>query len=149
MMMWILRSLYGVLIVGVAVYITSIFAKEVEVWKPVLSLGSIVGIGVLVIVTDIMIRRKEITTISAVYVGLLLGLLLGKLFADALQTYLTEGVRTEFVQPIRLLIAIIFCYVATSLLLQTKDEFRFIIPYVEFSKQVKGNRPRSEERRVG
>jgi uncharacterized protein YacL len=25
--------------------------------------------------------------------------------------------------------------------LQTKDEFRFIIPYVEFSKQVKGNRP--------
>jgi uncharacterized protein YacL len=28
-----------------------------------------------------------------------------------------------------------------STLLQTKDEFRFIIPYVEFSKQVKGGRP--------
>ena len=28
-----------------------------------------------------------------------------------------------------------------STLLQTKDEFRFIIPYVEFSKQVKGARP--------
>src|SRR5439155_1865763 len=26
-------------------------------------------------------------------------------------------------------------------LLQTKDEFRFIIPYVEFSKQIKGGRP--------
>src|SRR5205085_9642026 len=25
--------------------------------------------------------------------------------------------------------------------LQTKDEFRFIIPYVEFSKQVKGSKP--------
>ena len=28
-----------------------------------------------------------------------------------------------------------------STLLQTKDEFRFIIPYVEFSKQIKGSRP--------
>src|SRR6185295_2056070 len=33
------------------------------------------------------------------------------------------------------------CYLAVSLLLQTKDEFRFIIPYVEFSKQVKGAKP--------
>src|SRR5436190_7982132 len=28
-----------------------------------------------------------------------------------------------------------------STLLQTKDEFRFIIPYVEFAKQVKGVKP--------
>jgi uncharacterized protein YacL len=26
-------------------------------------------------------------------------------------------------------------------LIQTKDDFRFIIPYVEFSKQIKGARP--------
>jgi uncharacterized protein YacL len=36
---------------------------------------------------------------------------------------------------------VICCYVTISTLLQTKDEFRFIIPYVEFSKQVKGGRP--------
>jgi uncharacterized protein YacL len=28
-----------------------------------------------------------------------------------------------------------------SFLLQTKDDFRFVIPYVEFSKEVKGRRP--------
>ncbi len=33
------------------------------------------------------------------------------------------------------------CYVAISTLVQTKDDFRFLIPYVEFSKQVKGGRP--------
>jgi uncharacterized protein YacL len=38
-------------------------------------------------------------------------------------------------------ITVICCYVSISTLLQTKDEFRFIIPYVEFSKQVKGGRP--------
>jgi uncharacterized protein YacL len=31
--------------------------------------------------------------------------------------------------------------VSVSTLLQTKDEFRFIIPYVEFSKQLKGSKP--------
>ena len=33
------------------------------------------------------------------------------------------------------------CYVCVSTLLQTKDDFRFIIPYMEFSKEVKGSRP--------
>jgi uncharacterized protein YacL len=33
------------------------------------------------------------------------------------------------------------CYICISTLLQTKDDFRFIIPYVEFSKEVKGARP--------
>src|SRR5262249_49642131 len=142
MIMLALRGLFGILIVGVAVYVASIYTQKMEdVGSAIISMVIIVSFGALVIATDVLLRRKEITTISAIYFGLLLGLLLGKLFADALQTYLTEGVRTEFVQTIRLLIAIVFCYVATSTLLQTKDEFRFIIPYVEFSKQVKGNRP--------
>src|SRR5438034_10229180 len=40
-----------------------------------------------------------------------------------------------------LFITLITCYLAVSLLLQTKDDFRFLIPYVEFSKQIKGARP--------
>ena len=41
----------------------------------------------------------------------------------------------------RFALTVICCYLAISTLLQTRDDFRFIIPYVEFSKQVKGNRP--------
>ncbi len=44
-------------------------------------------------------------------------------------------------QTLRLLITVICCYVSISTLLQTKDEFRFIIPYVEFSRQIKGPKP--------
>ena len=40
-----------------------------------------------------------------------------------------------------LVCTVVCCYVSISILVQTKDEFRFIIPYVEFSKQVKGGRP--------
>jgi uncharacterized protein YacL len=41
---------------------------------------------------------------------------------------------------IRVFITVVCCYITIATLLQTKDEFRFIIPYVEFSKQVKGGK---------
>jgi len=41
----------------------------------------------------------------------------------------------------KLLLFLIMPYICISLLLQTKDDFRFVIPYVEFAKEVKGGRP--------
>ena len=35
----------------------------------------------------------------------------------------------------------VLCYVCISLLMQTRNDFRFIIPYVEFAKEVKGLKP--------
>jgi uncharacterized protein YacL len=40
-----------------------------------------------------------------------------------------------------LALATIVCYTCISILLQTKNDFRFIIPYVEFAKEVKGLKP--------
>src|SRR5207249_8538494 len=49
--------------------------------------------------------------------------------------------RHKFIQVVNLLIGVIACYLSISFILQTKDDFRFVIPYVEFSKQTKGARP--------
>ncbi len=35
----------------------------------------------------------------------------------------------------------ICCYFCVSFILQTKDDIRFVIPYVEFAKQLRGQRP--------
>ena len=35
----------------------------------------------------------------------------------------------------------VLCYTCISMLMQTKDDFRFIIPYVEFAKEIKGLKP--------
>src|SRR5437763_11788111 len=40
-----------------------------------------------------------------------------------------------------LTICMVLCYLCISVLIQTKDDFRFIIPYVEFAKEVKGLKP--------
>src|SRR5690606_1473304 len=42
---------------------------------------------------------------------------------------------------IKLAIGITMCYLAVSIVLTTKDDFRLVIPYVEFAKQMRGVRP--------
>jgi uncharacterized protein YacL len=110
---------------------------------------SLFGFGIVAV--DLLTRNKQITTLSAVYFGLLLGLTLGYIFSAALSPFLFEWEPSidpilahredVYRKGVTLLLTVACCYVTISTLLQTKDEFRFIIPYVEFSKQVKGGRP--------
>ncbi len=46
-----------------------------------------------------------------------------------------------FISTVKLMIGVICCYLTISFILQTKDDIRFVIPYVEFSRQAKGGRP--------
>ena len=97
-----------------------------------------------VVTFDLMSGSKDITTLSAIAFGLLGGLVVSYLFWAALNPivmqYLTSlGVHgPRLASTLQVMITVVICYLAVSMLLQTKDEFRFIIPYVEFSKQVKG-----------
>jgi uncharacterized protein YacL len=142
-LLWVLRGCFGVLVIGMASFAFSYYSRGSEDWRPgAEAFAGVLAIGLLVVVTDILVRNKQITTISAIYFGLLLGLLLGTLFSMALEPFLDPVFwDKQGMQAIRLLITAICCYASISLLLQTKDEFRFIIPYVEFAKQIKGGRP--------
>jgi len=143
MLLWLLRGAYSALVVGMAIFSISFFIESGEMLNAVLAPLVIVSIGGLVLFTDIREKQKHITTVSALYFGLLLGLLLGWLFSLVLEPIIAAsfGEKRQVVQLSRILISVVCCYVTISTLLQTKDEFRFIIPYVEFSKQVKGGRP--------
>ena len=78
-------------------------------------------------------------TMSAVYFGLVVGLFLTYVVRVALTPLLPRN--PESVHWVELAIGALLCYTCISLLIQTKDDFRFIIPYVEFSKEVKGRQP--------
>jgi uncharacterized protein YacL len=47
----------------------------------------------------------------------------------------------QMITSVKLMLGIICCYLTISFILQTKDDVRFVIPYVEFAKQSKGARP--------
>jgi uncharacterized protein YacL len=148
MLMWLLRGCFAVLLVGIAAAAFGFFYVEENTPAGVGAAATILAIGGLVLYTDVREKHKQIATISSVYFGLLLGLFLGWLFSLALGPiieYAYSSGNPDRVKELHLIwrfaLTVICCYLAISTLLQTRDDFRFIIPYVEFSKQVKGGRP--------
>jgi uncharacterized protein YacL len=149
MLLWMIRGSFLAVIIGCATYGLLYFQspeykQSNRDWLGPVVFGAVLLCGFVAVATDLWNRNKQITTISAVSFGLLLGLVLGALFSLALTPLLDlsddQSIRA-LAQPLRLLVTLFCCYVAVSTLLQTKDDFRFIIPYVEFSKEIKGGRP--------
>jgi uncharacterized protein YacL len=140
--LWLVRGVFLALSIGIA---TSMLTHYNSLEGSLISFGIIMLICLAVMVTDGLARNKQITTISALFFGLLMGFLLADLFWRALEPilsgYLDKNKNLQIINLIYLFTTLIFCFTSVSILLQTKDEFRFIIPYVEFSKQTKGPKP--------
>lgn len=108
-------------------------------------LGMSLGIAMAVIAVDSYIKKKKLAAISGVFLGLVAGLVVSAalaMFVDLIPV-LIQGMDRYLglLQGIKVFIGLISCYVCISLVLQTKDDFRFVIPYVEFAKQVRGTKP--------
>jgi len=142
----VLRFVFVMVASGLAVFI--LFSGVVPSSKPwiawVVFLG-VLSIALAVIGLDMAFPRKHLDTISAVYFGLIVGLFLSYIVGLALTPLFPNPEVGNYAVQIRagsqLVIGAVFCYLCISLLMQTKNDFRFIIPYVEFSKEVKGRRP--------
>jgi uncharacterized protein YacL len=144
MLLLIIRILYAVICAGaIAAYLGTDqvslpkFAQE----HSLATFFIMLIISQSVTVIDISIRRKQIELISAIYFGLLIGVLLSFLLMLAIGP-VVASLRMQAWQPIiGALSTLILSYMSTSFLLQTKDDFRFVIPYVEFARELKGGRP--------
>src|SRR5262245_10629261 len=81
MLLWLLRCFYIVLLIAVAAFAFSLVGEDFGMPAGVATALGILAVGGIVFYTDIKEKNKQIGTISAVYLGLLLGLLLGYLFS--------------------------------------------------------------------
>src|SRR6516225_1352757 len=144
----ILRGMFVALVISIATGALYYYDLNQMFGEGLLVFALVLFIGLVTVSIDVLAKNKQITTISAIYFGLLMGFLLGTLLWMALepifQIYLRDArdqPDAERLQFARLFITLICCYVCVSTLIQTKEEFRFIIPYVEFSKKLKGTKP--------
>src|SRR5438034_136369 len=130
MLLWLLRVAYVTLVFGVAVFVFHHYYSEDPEGNGVfIGLGgalAVLALGGMVLFTDIKEKNKQITTISAIYFGLLLGLLLGWLVSFAVEPILQSlGGSTDPAKVSRLvvlgrmLVTVICCYISISTLLQT------------------------------
>ena len=154
MALWILRAFFGLIAVSIGASLArnpdySGNSRMFWVLLLLLSLGAIATI-----VLDLVIKKKRIDLISSIYFGLVVGLFLTYIVSLVLEPWFTsygesfaaaEGETGIPPAGLRLLMTsfsgLVLCYICISVLWQTKDDFRFIIPYVEFAKEAKGIKP--------
>jgi uncharacterized protein YacL len=147
MVLQVLRALFVLLMAAIGYY----FLKEqVGVYQipPWLMLMITLSIGVLVVCVDILSPRRKLAIFSGTFLGLIVGIttsfgfsFIVALLVDRYMPESTDAQRAAITTYLNIVIAVVFSYLAISFILQTKDDFRFIIPYVEFAKQTKGARP--------
>ncbi|WP_417851004.1 PIN/TRAM domain-containing protein [Thalassoglobus sp.] len=149
MLLLIIRAIYILICVGALA--TFAFTQNsgappfVEA-HPVASFSVMLLIMLSILLIDVLIPRKRVEVISAIYFGLLIGVLLTYLLNLALAPLfaMLESMNADgaaFRGAVTLMAILMMPYVCITFLLQTKDQFRFVIPYVEFSRELKGGSP--------
>ncbi|MFN5497517.1 MAG: PIN/TRAM domain-containing protein [bacterium] len=104
------------------------------------------SLGLIVVVIDSMSPNKQLASIFGIYLGICLGLIGAYAIGTLLDTIvaawsLQDSQAALYLNLIKVSIGLILCYIAVSVVMTTKDDFRLVIPYVEFSKQNRGVRP--------
>ncbi len=109
-------------------------------WVPVVTALALSGIFLAI---DLLTPRKKISTISGVAFGLMAGLMTAWVFSQIIDLVVgswdIEAV--VFVSALKVLLGVSFGFLGITMVIQTQDEFRLVIPYVEFAKQMRGPLP--------
>jgi uncharacterized protein YacL len=150
MILHILRALFVLLMAAVG---WSFIKDKDTQFSPNSWMAMAIGlcVGVFLISIDILSSRRKLGLFSGVFFGMVIGVSIAYAFSfvtplivDYYNTMMERPLRPDeydaVVRYINLFVGISTTYLAVSFILQTKDDFRFIIPYVEFSKQTKGAR---------
>ena len=115
-----------------------------------LALAMCLTLAVLVIAVDILAGRRKLAVFSGLVLGVMTGLALSYVLSFAVVLVVDNVLLPDSIGSptnvtlagfLNLLIGTVVCYFCVSFILQTKDDFRFIIPYVEFRRDARGARP--------
>ncbi|MGB2807233.1 MAG: TRAM domain-containing protein [Sedimentisphaerales bacterium] len=145
MLLWVFRAIFAIVLLAVLIANLSsddiAAADKTDFWAV---LWSALGMAVFVLFLDILTPKKKLSALAGVFFGLLVGMLLSMALAPAV-TMITESYGIDLIDPsikaIKWMMSICICYLTISIVMRTKDDVRFVVPYVEFAKQSKGARP--------
>ena len=142
---WVVRGTFILLSVFVAVLIErTIWPSQPAFWGSYDFVAMVIGLtaAVVLVTLDIIFRNKSIAVVLAVSLGLIVGALLEWLVAYILiRSETVAGMEPRSLASIELAIMLFFCYVAVTVILQTREDFRLVIPYMQFQPHGAGPRP--------
>lgn len=101
------------------------------------------SVVILAIAVEWLTPKKSLNALAGVFFGLLVGMLINWPMFKVLDmlNLLYLKLNIDVLQVTKWIVGICICYLIVSIVIRTKDDVRFVIPYVEFSRQIKGLRP--------
>lgn len=162
MVLHVLRALF-ILLMGAVGYFLLLQPNQVLGEHTWLTMGVTLSLGVFIVCLDILSPRRKLAVFSGGFLGLVCGIFIAYALSFVVALVVDNYVpaisdeaaawlrytpkwakvsnRDMVVGNVNLVLGVICVYLSVSFVLQTKDDFRFIIPYVEFAKDTKGARP--------
>ena len=135
MTIWIFRALFLISASATA------YSIGLGVGKPFPCLVAGILIGLLVVGAEWGLSRSPISVISSVVFGVLVGTLLSVLVERVVVLAFGPFPDPQYEAYVSLSLIVLFSYVSIAFIYQTRDKFRFMIPYVEFRREERGARP--------
>ncbi len=146
MLLWIVRAFFVVIIIAVLLVnltVPEISATEGRTDFYTLLLSTAI-LAAAVLLIDIATPKKSLAALAGVFFGLLVGLVVSWALAQILDMMIDIyriDIGETAVRALKWMLGICICFLTISIVIRTKDDVRFVIPYVEFAKQTKGARP--------
>lgn len=105
----------------------------------------IVGLALTVLAISIewLTPKKSLFTLTGVFFGLLIGMIISWalnqviIMINDFYWHLSE----DTLKMGLWFTTLCLCYLSVTIVIRTKDDFRFLVPYVEFTRQTRGLRP--------
>lgn len=154
MVLHILRALFVLLMGAVGSFYVSSDFLGAFTW---MAMAIALCVGVFFVCVDILSPRRKLAIFSGSFFGLIVGVFIAYALSYVVRLLVEQWQpgadltaeqaaaffrnRDSLREFVSMLVGVVCCYLSISFILQTKDDFRFIIPFVEFSKQTKGARP--------
>jgi len=142
----VFRAVFFVIII--AVLIVNLGTEEIAGERAgtnfytILFAGIFMSLGAFFI--DILTPKKSLAGLAGVFFALLVGLVLSwglSHVVEMVNEIYYVGLTDTALQAIKWIMGICITYLVITVVMRTKDDVRFVIPYVEFAKQTKGARP--------
>ena len=151
-LLWAIRVIFLLLMLSIP--LLSLYQQKEARSGNFLSITAPVSVGVVLfaiaLIIDLATPNKKLATIFGVFVGLVLGLIATFAFTFLLRFLISVWIGSDsgiteafkpFASMLEIMLGVGLCYLGITTVLQTQDDFRLVIPYVEFAKQIRGVKP--------
>jgi uncharacterized protein YacL len=144
-LLYVVRAIFvgiiiGVLFVSVSLVTGPNYAEQDFVGLVAIGLGA----AMLVFLVDVFTPRKYMVNVVGMFFALLVGTLISwglSYVIDLVNEAYGVGLSPQALKAGKIMLGICICYLVVSFIMRTKDDIRFVVPYVEFAKQNKSARP--------